>query len=131
MWAVGKVVAWAEAAYLLSQQYCKQFRIYPNYSSSSVTPKTQNSLYLSSYSLHWSGSRYRAPRYYVGEGIKKNMKKRKLTVKISYESNRLGEKYLSDAYEKLIPVKTYSIDLAKGNKIFNPEFFLQRRKTLS
>jgi len=59
------------------------------------------------------------------------MKKRKLTVKISYESNRLGEKYLSDAYEKLIPVKTYSIDLAKCNKIFNPEFFLQRRKTLS
>ena len=52
-------------------------------------------------------------------------------MKISYESNRLGEKYLSDAYEKLIPVKTYSIDLAKGNKIFNPEFFLQRRKTLS
>ena len=49
------------------------------------------------------------------------MKKRKLTVKISYESNRLGEKYLSDAYEKLIPIikQQISKNEKNENKIIN------------
>ncbi len=62
----------------------------------------------------------------VAEGVAEAMKKRKLKVKISYESNRLAEGYLVDAYEKLIPITTYSTHFAK--KIFKPKLILKRRK---
>jgi hypothetical protein len=38
------------------------------------------------------------------------MQRRRLQVTISFEPNRLAEKYVADVYEKLIPITKYSTD---------------------
>jgi hypothetical protein len=42
------------------------------------------------------------------------MQKRALQVKISFESNRLTEVYIANAYEKLIPIIKHSTNSVKA-----------------
>lgn len=48
------------------------------------------------------------------------MRKKDLQMKISYETNRLAETYVANAYEKIIPIVKHSIEDPNQEKTTAP-----------